>query len=188
MNILVVYCIKCSFYTYFQDVRGLNSLENQAGESREKEGEGPDIVDDNVLSTSSKDDETNANKGGQESNDSDLDLSLYQIINIDQNTVSLAESSGVGFDEEVDVGDLNVGGKKQRKVKEKAKGKGRQQRGRIQYPFKNVFGSVGKYVRKVGRFNIFRGGFPLNYDNDLKNLTLFELLKVKHIHGRGDCG
>ena len=103
-NIVAMYCVKCSFYTCFQDVRGVNTPENQAGESGEKEGEGPDIVNDNVLSASSK--------GGQESNASDLDLSLYQIINIDQNTVSLAESSGVGFDKEIDVGYLNVGGKK----------------------------------------------------------------------------
>ena len=63
-------------------------------------------------------------------------------------------------------------------MKEKAKGKGRQERGRIQYPFKNIFGCVGKYVTKVGRFNVFRGCFPLNYDNNLKNWWLYFWLRT----------
>ena len=58
------------------------------------------------------------------------------------------------------------------KIKERRKTKGKEKpKIDIQYPFKGIFGSIGEFLRNDGKFNLMRGGYPLNFEYDMTEVN-----------------
>ena len=106
---------------------------------------------------------------------SELDVSSFQVVTYKPDLVG--QSTYVAVGEFVQGTELNAEFKVQRKRKDTAKGKVTRLGHCVQYRFKNIFGSVGKCVMKVGNKNVMCGGYPLNNVLDMGKLNLMKMME-----------